>query len=143
MSSPRSVDEPLEHLPHVEKRNNRPYTYTDIYLAFQVPAPTGDTYKMQALSSNLISGYEVFSVASDTFFKHASNDSSASIETTLIYKKTGNMTVSLENIGSMLGSLYCTFKMLPLPLIQDMYTTEWISASPTNGVAVHLDCCSI
>ena len=98
---------------------------------------------MQVLSSNLISGYEVFSVASDTFFKHASNDSSASIETTLIYKKTGNLTVSFANIGSMFNTFYCLFKMLPLTLLQDMYNIEWISASTTAGVHVRLDRCSI
>ncbi|CAF3979799.1 unnamed protein product, partial [Rotaria sp. Silwood1] len=69
------------------KRMNRLYTYTDIYLGFQIPTPQEDTYKIQTLSSNLISGHEVISVASNIFFKYVLNDTSASIETTLIYKK--------------------------------------------------------
>ena len=77
---------------------------------------------MQALSSNLISGYEVFSVASDTFFKHASNDSSASIETTLIYKKTGNYTFqpTLGDILNIMSIASCFAKLIPTSLILDV-----------------------
>ena len=77
----------------VEKRKDTPYTYTDIYLGFQVSEPQEDNYKIQTLSSNLITGYEVVSVASDIFLKYALNDTSASIQTTLIYKKTGRFTI--------------------------------------------------
>ncbi|CAF4232574.1 unnamed protein product, partial [Adineta steineri] len=75
-----------------KKRIKRPYTYTDIYLGFNIPAPSGDKYKIETLSSNLISGYEVISLASNTFYKHALNDSSASIQTTLVYNNTRNFT---------------------------------------------------
>lgn len=101
---------------------DRPYTYTDIYLGFRIPAPDGDTYKIQTLSSNLISGHEVVSIASNTFFKHLLNDTSASIQTTLVYKKTGNITIE-PTIGSVLNVLSiasCYLKILPTSLILDV-----------------------
>lgn len=106
----------------VEKRKDRPYTYTDIYLGFQVPPPQGDNYTIQALSSNLISGHEVVSVASDTIFKYVLNDTSASIQTTLIYKKTGNFTIE-PTLGSLLNLLSiasCFLKVIPTSLILDV-----------------------
>ncbi|CAF4753415.1 unnamed protein product, partial [Rotaria sp. Silwood2] len=87
-----------------------------------LPAPQGDTYKIQTLSSNLISGHEAVSVASNVFFKYALNDTSASIETTLIYKKTGNLTIE-PTIGSLLNVLSiasCYLKVLPASLILDV-----------------------
>jgi len=101
---------------------DRPYTYTDIYLGFHVPAPQGDKYTIQTLSSNLISGYEVISVASDLFYKYTVNDTSASIQSTLIYKKTGNFTIE-PTIGSLLNILSiasCFLKLLPTSLILDV-----------------------
>ncbi|CAF4589424.1 unnamed protein product [Rotaria sp. Silwood1] len=106
-----------------QKRINRPYTYTDIYLGFQVPAPQGNTYKIQTLSSNLISGYEIISIASNIFYKYVLNDTSASIQTTLIYKKTGNLTIE-PTIGSLLNVLSiasCFLKVLPASLILDVF----------------------
>ncbi|CAF4587897.1 unnamed protein product, partial [Rotaria sp. Silwood2] len=105
-----------------QKRMDHPYTYTDIYLGFQVLVPQGNTYKIQTLSSNLISGYEIVSVASNIFFKYALNDTGASIETTLIYKKTGNLTIE-PTIGSLLNVLSiasCYLKVLPASLILDV-----------------------
>jgi hypothetical protein len=106
----------------VEKRKERPYTYTDIYLAFHIPAPQTDTYTVQTLSSNLISGYEVISVASDTFYKHALNDETASIQTTLVYKKTGNITLtsSVDNAKDILSMISCFLKILPMSLLFDV-----------------------
>ncbi|CAF4741174.1 unnamed protein product, partial [Rotaria sp. Silwood2] len=75
-----------------QKRMDQQYTYTDIYLGFIIPKPNGNTYKIQALSSNLISGHEVFSLASNTFYKYILNDTSVSIQTTLIYENIGNFT---------------------------------------------------
>ena len=101
---------------------DRPYTYTDIYLSFQIPAPQGDAYKIQTLSSNLISGYEVISVASDTIYKHALKDTSASIQTTLIYKKTGNFTLkpTVGDVMQLLSMVSCFLKLLPMSLIVDV-----------------------
>lgn len=107
---------------NVEKRTDRPYTYTDIYLGFELPLPKGNQYKIQTLSSNLISGHEVVSVASDIFYKYALNDTTASIETTLIYKKTGNFSIE-PTIGSLLNVLSiasCFLKILPTSLILDV-----------------------
>jgi hypothetical protein len=106
----------------IEKRKDRPYTYTDIYLGFQILKPQGDKYKIQTLSSNLISGYEVFSVASDTFFKYALDDTSASIQTTLVYKRTGNFTIQ-PTIGGLLNLLSiasCYLKFIPTSLLLDV-----------------------
>ncbi len=101
---------------------DRLYTYTDIYLAFQVPAPQGDTYKIETLSSNIISGYEVISVASDTIYKHALQDPSASIQTTLIYKKTGNFTLkpTVADVMNLFSMISCFLKLLPMSLIVDV-----------------------
>ena len=106
----------------LEKRMDRPHTYTDIYLAFDAPAPQGNTYKMQALSSNLITGYEVFSVASNTFIKHAKRDVDASIQTTLMYKKTGEFTIptNLGDLASFLSTTSCFVKVLPISLLLDV-----------------------
>ncbi|CAF3562792.1 unnamed protein product [Adineta steineri] len=106
-----------------QKRMDRPYTYTDIYLGFHIPAPQGDTYKIQTLSSNLISGYEVFSVASDLFYKYTLNDTSASIQSTLIYKKTGNLTIepTLGSVFNLLSIVSCSLKILPTSLILDVF----------------------
>lgn len=102
---------------------NRPYTYTDIYLGFNIPQPIGDTYKIQALSSNLISGHEVISLASNTFYKHALNDTSASIETTLLYKNIGNFTgqPSIGQLLNLLSMASCFLKLLPTSLLLDVY----------------------
>ncbi|CAF2516694.1 unnamed protein product [Rotaria sp. Silwood2] len=111
-----------------QKRMDHPYTYTDIYLGFQVLVPQGNTYKIQTLSSNLISGYEIVSVASNIFFKYALNDTGASIETTLIYKKTGNLTIE-PTIGSLLNVLSiasCYLKVLPASLILDVPVFYWL-----------------
>ena len=101
---------------------DRPHTYTDIYLAFNVPAPQGNTYTMQVLSSNLIAGYEAFSVASNTFIKHAKQDANASIQTTLIYQKTGAFTMpnSLRDFSGFLGSFSCVLNVLPSSLFLDV-----------------------
>ncbi|CAF4288640.1 unnamed protein product, partial [Adineta steineri] len=107
-----------------KKRMDRPYTYTDIYLGFNIPPPSGNTYKIQALSSNLISGYEVISVASNTFYKHALNDSNASIQTTLVYKKnTRNVTEepSIGQLMDILSMVSCFKKILPITLLLDLY----------------------
>jgi hypothetical protein len=101
---------------------DRPYTYTDIYLGFEIPAPQADRYKIQTLSSNLITGYEAISVASDTVYKHALNDTSASIQTTLIYKRTGNFSIE-PTIGGLLNLLSiasCFLKFIPTSLILDV-----------------------
>jgi hypothetical protein len=102
---------------------DRPYTYTDIYIALNIPKPSGNIYKIQTLSSNLISGYEIISLASNTFYKYALNDTSASIQTTLIYKNTGNFT-SNPSIGDLLNLLSiasCYLKLLPTSLLLDVY----------------------
>jgi hypothetical protein len=106
----------------VEKRLNRLYTYTDNYLAFDVPAPEKNVFKIRTLSSSLIAGYEIFTVASDTFLKYALNDTSASIETTLNYKKLGNFILQ-PNLGDLLNLLSvasCFLKFLPTSLILDV-----------------------
>ncbi|CAF3759468.1 unnamed protein product [Rotaria sp. Silwood1] len=105
-----------------QKRMDRPYTYTDIYLAFNIPKPTRNKYKIQTLSSNLISGYEVISLASNTFYKYALNDTGASIQTTLIYKKIGNLTTqpSIKDIFNYLSTISCILKFLPLTLSFDI-----------------------
>ena len=97
-------------------------TYTDIYLAFQVPDPTDNTFKIQTLSSNIISGYESIAVASNTLLKYKLNDTSASIDTTLVYKKTGNFSLQ-PNLGDVLNILSiasCFAKMIPTSLILDV-----------------------
>ncbi|CAF2369258.1 unnamed protein product [Rotaria sp. Silwood2] len=101
---------------------DRPYTYTDIYLAFNIPKPTRNKYKIQTLSSNLISGYEVISLASNTFYKYALNDTDASIQTTLIYKKIGNFTTqpSIEDILNYISTISCILKFLPFTLSFDI-----------------------
>ncbi|CAF4092876.1 unnamed protein product, partial [Adineta steineri] len=107
-----------------KKRMDLPYTYTDIYLGFNIPPPSGNTYKIQALSSNLISGYEVISVASNTFYKHALNDSNASIQTTLVYKKnTRNFTEepSMGQLLDVLSMVSCFKKILPMTLLLDLF----------------------
>ena len=106
-----------------EKRNDHPYTYTDIYLAFRIPEPEGDKYQVETLSSNLITGYQAISVASDVVYKHVLNDTGASIETTLIYKRTGNFSVEIT-IGAVLNFLSlasCFLKLLPTSLLLDVY----------------------
>jgi hypothetical protein len=110
----------------LEKRIDRPYTYTDIYLAFNVAKPSGNTYRMQALSSNLVSGHEVISVASNTFYKHAMNDSSASIETTLVYKATANFTAkpTVGDLFNLLNIASCVLKSIPISLIIDVYVLD-------------------
>ncbi|CAF4052910.1 unnamed protein product [Adineta steineri] len=107
----------------LKKRMDRLYTYTDIYLGFNIPPPAGDTYKIQALSSNLISAYEVISVASNTFYKHALNDLSASIQTTLVYKNTGSFSGE-SLIGQALNDfsrMSCFSEMLPPSLLLDIF----------------------
>ncbi|CAF0941667.1 unnamed protein product [Adineta steineri] len=106
-----------------QKRMNRPYTYTDIYLGFNIPPPSGNTYKIEALSSNLISGHEVMSLASNTFYKHALDDPSASIQTTLVYKNTGNFTgqPSVGQLLDLLSMVSCFLKILPTSLLLDLF----------------------
>ncbi|UJR37764.1 hypothetical protein I4U23_030457 [Adineta vaga] len=106
-----------------QKRVDRPYTYTDIYLGFHIPAPQGNTYKIQTLSSNLISGYEVVSVASNLFYKYILNDTSASIQSTLIYRKTGNFTIepTISGALNLLNIVSCFIKILPFGLILDVF----------------------
>ncbi|CAF1113916.1 unnamed protein product [Adineta steineri] len=106
-----------------QKRMDRLYTYTDIYLGFNIPAPSRDKYKIEALSSNLISGYEVISIASNTFYKHALNDSNASIQTTLVYKNTRNSTEKLWNANqfNLLNMPLCFEKVLPSLLLPDLF----------------------
>ncbi|CAF3863736.1 unnamed protein product [Adineta steineri] len=126
-----------------KKRMNRPYTYTNIYLGFNIPAPNGSTYKIQALSSNLISGYEVISIASNTFYKHALNDSSVSIQTTLVYKNTRNFTEdpSMGRLSDMLRMVSCFKKILPTSLLLDLfifyilffYTTVFLVSERNDG----------
>jgi hypothetical protein len=106
----------------IEQRMDSPYTYTNIYLGFQISAPQPDEYKIQTVSSNLITGYEIISVASDTVYKHALNDKSASIQTTLIYKRAGNFTIE-PTVGGLLNLLSiasCFLKFLPTSLILDV-----------------------
>jgi hypothetical protein len=106
----------------IEKRVDHPYTYTDIYLGFQITAPQIDQYKIQTLSSNLIAGYEIISVASDTVYKHALNDLSASISTTLIYKPSGNFTIqpTVGGLVNLLSIASCFLKFIPTSLILDV-----------------------
>ncbi len=101
---------------------DRPYTYSDIYLGFEIPAPQGDKYKIQTLSSNVITGYEILSVASDVVYKHALGDKDAAIETTLIYKQTGNFTIqpTLGGLLNLLSIASCFLKLLPTSLIMDV-----------------------
>ncbi|CAF5083977.1 unnamed protein product, partial [Rotaria magnacalcarata] len=105
------------------KRIDQSNTYTNIYLGFQISEPREDAYKIQALSSNLISGHEVVSVASNIVFKYALNDTSASIQTTLIYKKTSTLTIE-PTIGSLMNILSiasCFLKLLPTSIILDVF----------------------
>ncbi|CAF1011366.1 unnamed protein product [Rotaria sordida] len=106
-----------------QKRMKRPYTYTDIYLGFNIPKPIGDKYTIQTLSSNLISGHEIISLASNTFYKYILNDTSASIQTTLIYKNTGNFTaqVSVGILMNLLSTASCFLKLLPISLLLDVF----------------------
>ncbi|CAF0858674.1 unnamed protein product [Adineta steineri] len=106
-----------------KKRRNRPYTYTDIYLGFNIPPPNGSTYKIQALSSNLISGYEVISIALNTFYKHALNNSNASIQTTLIYENTGNVTekLSIDHSLHLFSWPSHSLNILPTSFSLDLY----------------------
>ncbi len=102
---------------------DRPYTYTDIYLAFNIPKPTRNKYKIETLSSHLISGYEVISLASNTFYKYALNDTDASIQTTLVYKQIGNFTKQqfIEDTSNYLNMIPFIRKFLPIKLLFDMY----------------------
>ncbi|CAF1239735.1 unnamed protein product [Adineta ricciae] len=107
-----------------QKRMKHPYTYTDTYLAFNIPKPTGDRYKVESLSSNLISSHEVVSVASNTFYKYLSNDTSASIQTKLIYKSVGNFTEQ-QSIGELFDFVTtvasCFLKLIPTSLLFDVF----------------------
>jgi hypothetical protein len=88
------IDGQTERDPSVlDQRSARPSTYTEIYLGFSIPRPDGNRVEIEALSSNLISGYQATSVASNILYKYAMNDTRASIETTLIYKNTGHFPV--------------------------------------------------
>lgn len=108
---------------NIDRRKTHPYVYTDIYLAFNIPKPEGNKYKIESLSSNLISGHEIISLASNTFYKYISNDSSASIQTTLIYKNIGNHTArpSFGEIWNFLSSASCKLKFLPTTILLDTY----------------------
>lgn len=107
------------------------YTYTDIYLGFIIPKPNGNTYKIQALSSNLISGYEVFSFASNIFYKYILNDTNASIQTTLIYQNLGNFTIkaSVSSLMNLLSIASCFLKLIPISLILDVYVLFFLNES--------------
>jgi hypothetical protein len=107
---------------------DRPYTYTDIYLAFNIPKPSGNTYRIQTLSSNLISGYEILSLASNIFYKHILDDIDASIQTTLIYKNTGNLTAqyTIGDLLNLLSTASCYLKLLPTSLLLDVYVINLI-----------------
>ena len=105
-----------------ERRTDQLATYLDIYLAFQIPKPTNNTFKIQILSSHLITGYEAIGVASNTFFKYTLNDTSASIQTQLIYREIENMTLKL-NLGSlfsMVSVTSCYVKVIPISLMIDV-----------------------
>jgi hypothetical protein len=106
----------------LEKRKDRLYTYTDVYLAFNIPQPLDDMYKIQALSSNLISGHEVINLASNTIYKYALNDTSASIQTTLIYKNTGNFSgqPTIGDVLNYLSQASCFLKFLPTSILLDV-----------------------
>jgi hypothetical protein len=127
----------------LERRKDRPYTYTDIYLAFNIPKLVGNISKIQTLSSNLISGHEVISLASDTFYKYALNDTSASIQTTLIYKNTGNLTAqpSIGDLLTLLSTASCFLKLLPTSLLLDVYVL--LKTSIQNSHLFFLDLYSI
>ena len=107
----------------LDQRLNHPSTYTNIYLAFHLFIPHGDNYQIEALSSNLISGHEVISIASNLFYKYTMNDTDASIQTRLIYKTTGNSTSqqSLGDLLNLLSTTSCALKFLPTSLILDIF----------------------
>ena len=88
-----------------------------------IPKPLNNTYKFQVSSSNLITGYEILSLASNTFYKSIFNDSTASIQTSLIYKNDINSTGQLttKEMLAYLDSFSCFLKMIPISLISDMY----------------------
>ena len=102
---------------------DRPYTYTDIYLAFNIPQPIEDKYTMQILSSNLISGHEILSLTSNTFYKYILNNTNASIQTTLIYKNLGNFTAqpTVADLLNLLSIASCFLKLIPTSLLLDVY----------------------
>lgn len=107
----------------IEQRTDHPSTYTDIYLAFQISTSSeADQYKVQTLSSNLISGYEIVSVASDTIYKNVLNNADASIKTTLMYKQSGNFTVqpTIGGLFNLLSIASCFLKFIPTSLILDV-----------------------
>ncbi|CAF4318595.1 unnamed protein product, partial [Rotaria sp. Silwood2] len=106
-----------------QKRMDHPYTYTDIYLGFNIPKPIENKYTIQTLSSNLISGHEFVSLASNTFYKYILNDTSASIQTTLIYKNIGNFTAkpSVGTLMNVLSTASCFLKLLPTSLMLDVF----------------------
>ncbi|CAF5048789.1 unnamed protein product, partial [Rotaria sp. Silwood1] len=118
-----------------QKRMNRLYTYTDIYLGFQIPTPQEDTYKIQTLSSNLISGHEVISVASNIFFKYVLNDT----------KPTLSSLLNVLSIGS------CFLKIIPTSLILDvfvfylifLYTTIFLVSERKDGLLSLLNISSL
>jgi hypothetical protein len=87
-----------------------------------VSGPEGENYIMKSLTSNLVSSHEAVSVASDILFKYLANDTSASIETTLTYKKTGSftLTTNIRDILNRLSTASCFLKFLPMSLILDM-----------------------
>lgn len=95
----------------------------DIYLGLIIPKPSSEnSYTIQVLSSNLISGYEVIALTSNIFYKHVMNDTDASIQTTLIYKNTGNRTrlITLGDILDYLSQESCSLKFIPTSLLLDM-----------------------
>jgi len=106
----------------LEKRIDRPYTYTDIYLAFDIANSDQGNYTVKTLSSNLIAGYEIVSVASDAVYKHALQNMQASIKTTLVYKRVGNITFEPTAGGffTLLNMASCFVKIIPTSLILDV-----------------------
>lgn len=105
----------------LEQRIDRPYTYTEIYFAFELSAPHSDQYIIKTATSSLISGYEAIAVASNVMFKHAVNDPSASIQTTLIFRQ--SKSTFSPDIGQVMGILSiasCFIKILPVSLLLDL-----------------------
>ena len=96
----------------------------DIYLALTIPEPSSsqNRYTIQALSSNLISGYELITLVSNIFYKYTMNDTDASIQTTLIYKNTGNSTrqMTLGDLLDYLSQESCSLKFIPTSLLIDV-----------------------
>ena len=105
----------------LEKRIDRPYTYTEIYFAFELSAPQSDQYIIKTATSSLISGYEAIAVASNVMFKHAVDDPSASIQTTLIFRQSkSTFSPDMGQVMGILSIASCFIKILPVSLLLDL-----------------------